>query len=63
MHPVTVNALRDFHISTRQTFSRMLCKKMEQGLVKNRDPLMGAGSLKNMGSKWMAALPFSVHES
>jgi len=35
---------------------------MEQGLVKHRAPLMGAGSLKNMGGNWMAALPFSVHE-
>jgi len=35
---------------------------MEQGLVKNRDSLMGAGSLKNMGSNWIAALPFLVHE-
>jgi len=27
-----------------------MCKKMEQGLVKHRDPLMGAGSLNNMDS-------------
>jgi len=35
---------------------------MEQGLLKHRDPLMGAGSLKNMGSNWMADLPFLVNE-
>ena len=62
MHRATVNALSDFHISTRRPFSRILCEKMEQGLVKHRAPLMGAGSLKNMGGNWMAALPFSVHE-
>jgi len=35
---------------------------MEQGLLKHRDPLMGAGSLKHMGSNWKAAMPFSVHD-
>jgi hypothetical protein len=30
--------------------------------VEHRDPLMEAGSLKNMGSNWMAALPFLVNE-